>query len=284
MIEFKGKIISTTALAAILAGGIGSVGANPCKPAAGLRNAGLATECVVPRLVAAARKTNPCAAKKHGNSCAAAKKTCNPCAAKKTFNPSAAKKTGNPCSAVKKVCKAANPCAAKRKEPPELTDAEARNAYNCVSPHMAKAYRKSLHPAAVGYRTWRRFSSVPYPAEAHGTRFMNNYANQTARVEYGKFEKGATMPSGSVLAKDSFIVGDHGNISVGPLYLMSKGQTASNTAMRDWKYTMIMPGGDVREDADTQKFCHACHRRAGAQDDNMMFLPLPFRVSAGANK
>ena len=279
---------------------------NPCNPCAA---AGVATECVVPRLVVAAKACNPCAAKKACNPCAAkkgckpcaakkacgacnpcaAKKACNPCAAKKGCNPCAAKKACNPCAAKKgcNPCAASNPCnpcAAGGKVPPELSDGEAVAAYDCVSPHMAKAYKKSCHPAAVAYRKWRRFSRVSYPAEAHGVRFMNNYANETARGEYGKWEAAGDMPSGSVLAKDSFIVGDDGRISVGPLFLMEKGAAGSNPARRGWRYTMIMPAGEVRRDAGLQKFCGDCHRRAGAEDDHLMFLPLPFRVTTGDSK
>ncbi|MFP6748548.1 MAG: hypothetical protein VCD66_13235 [Alphaproteobacteria bacterium] len=42
-----------------------------------------------------------------------------------------------------------------------------------------------------------------------------------------------------------------------------------------------MPSGAMRQDAATQKFCNDCHRRAGAADDNLMFLPLPFRAKTG---
>ena len=162
-----------------------------------------------------------------------------------------------------------------------MSQAEAVAAYDCVSPHMAKAYGKSCHPVAASYTHWRRFSKVAYPAEAHGVRFMNNYANDVAAGEYGRYEKAAAMPSGSVLAKDSFIVGGDGRISVGPLFLMHKGAAGSNAAMRDWRYTMIMPSGAVRVDAATQAFCNKCHQRAGAEDDNLMFRPLPYRVTAG---
>ena len=159
--------------------------------------------------------------------------------------------------------------------------AEAVAAYDCVAPYLAKAYAKSCRPAARSYPSWRRFSKLSYPAEAHGVRFMNNYANETARDDYGKWEAAGAMPAGSVLAKDSFIVGENGAIAIGPLFLMSKGPAGSNAARRDWTYTMVMPDGSVRDDAGTQKFCNDCHRRAGADDDNLMFLPLPYRVTTG---
>jgi len=181
---------------------------------------------------------------------------------------------------VKKACNPCNPCAAGTAAPPELTVAEAVAAYECVSPHLAKEYRKSSHPAAIDYRNWKRFSRISYPADAHGTRFMNNYANDVASADYGKWEAAETMPFGSVLAKDSFIVGTDGRISVGPLFVMAKKETGSDPSTRDWQYTMVMPMGDVRQDAALQKFCNDCHYKAGAEDDNLMYLPLPFRVSS----
>ena len=229
---------------------------NACNPCATV-----ATDCVIPRLAAEYRDGNPCAAKK----------SCNPC------KPCGANKACIPCAANT----ACNPCAAGMKEPPQLSDAEAVGGYDCVSPYMAKAYSNSGHPAAAAYRGWSRFSRVSYPAEAHGVRFMNNYSNEAASIDYAKWEAAGDMPAGSILAKDSFIVGEDGRISVGPLFLMTKGVAGSSATMRDWQYTMIMPGGNIRQDAAIQKFCNDCHRRAGAEDDYLMFLPLPFRVTRG---
>ncbi|MBL4665826.1 MAG: cytochrome P460 family protein [Sneathiella sp.] len=144
---------------------------------------------------------------------------------------------------------------------------------------MAQAYHKSGHSAVVDYQKWKRFSKISYPADAHGTRFMNNYANDVAAADYGKWEAAGTMPEGSVIAKDSFIVTDDGKIQVGPLFFMEKGAVGSNAATRDWQYTKITPTGIVQRDAALQKFCNDCHNRAGAEDDNLMFLPLPFRIS-----
>lgn len=298
MLKIKLRMISTTALAVVMTAsffpsGIGKAGqpgqafamvanacqpnpcavkkaCNPCNPAAA---AGVGTECVVPRLVAKSHSENPPAVKRPCS-------PCKPCAAQKSCAPCGAGNSCNPCAA-KKPC---NPCAVSDEEPPNLSDAEAVAAYDCISPYMAKAYRKSCHPAAVAYQKWNRFSRISYPTEAHGVRFMNNYANQAARIDYGKWEAAGDMPGGSVLAKDSFIVGDNGKISVGPLFMMAKGKVGSNTAMRDWQYTMIMPDGAMRQNADIQKFCNDCHSRAGAEDDYLMFVPLPFRIATGTGK
>ncbi len=164
--------------------------------------------------------------------------------------------------------------------PPELTENEAATAYACVAPYLARAYRGSGHAAASAYRGWAKFNRVPYPAEAHGVRFMNNYANPVARDTYARWEGLGSMPIGSVLAKDSFIVSPNGKVSVGPLFVMTKQGARFNVATRDWRYEMIMPDGVVRGDTNLQTFCNNCHRRAGAPDDHLMFLPLPYRVTA----
>lgn len=164
--------------------------------------------------------------------------------------------------------------------PPKLTEAEIVAAYDCVSTYMAVAYARSNHETAAAYRSWTRFSRTAYPAEAHGARFLNNYANEVGRDAYGKFEGVGTMPTGSVLAKDSFIVTPGGAILVGPLYVMEKRTAGFSEAARDWFYQTIKPDGAVRADGEIQKFCNDCHRRAGAVDDHLMFLPLRYRKAS----
>jgi hypothetical protein len=207
----------------------------------------------------------------------AAANPCNPCAATNPCNPCAAAGPCNPCAAANPC----NPCAAADDEeaPPELTEAELIAAYDCVGGYQAAAYARSGREVAAVYRSWTRFSRTAYPAEAHGVRFMNNYANGVARETYGRFEGQGAMPAGSVLAKDSFVVAPDGPISVGPLFVMEKRPAGSSAASRDWYYEMIMPDGTVRGDAAIQEFCNGCHRRAGAADDYLMFLPLPYRVA-----
>ena len=183
------------------------------------------------------------------------------------------------CTVPRLVRRAAANAGAEKQAAPELIEAELVAAYDCVSPDMAEAYARSSHAAAAAYRSWTRFSRTAYPTEAHGVRFMNNYANDIGDDAYGKFEGVGTMPTGSVLAKDSFIVAPDGVISVAPLFVMEKRTAGFSEAARDWFYEMIMPDGAVRADAGIQKFCNGCHRRAGAVDDHLMFLPLPYRIT-----
>jgi LysM repeat protein len=107
---------------------VGANPCNPCNPCAAESMAG-GTDCVVPRLQAAAAQ-NPCAAAKAANPC----NPCNPCAAK---NPCAAANPCNPC----------NPCAPA--EAVELTPAEARAAYECIKGVMKAAYTGSMKQAAA---------------------------------------------------------------------------------------------------------------------------------------
>ncbi len=181
---------------------------NPCNPCAA-RNP--CNPC------AAKNPCNPCAAKNPCNPCAA-KNPCNPCAARNPCNPCAAKNPCNPCAA-KNPCNPCNPCAAAADI--ELTTAEAVSAYGCLSKGMQAGYNKSGDKYAAAYSTWKIYNTRPYTSATHGGRFVNNYANAKAKA-YGRYEKAGKMPSGAVLAKDSFAVRPNGRTAAGPLFLMEK--------------------------------------------------------------
>ena len=220
----------------------------------------------MPRLVKAAL-SNPCAAKKMGGSC----NPCNPCAATKPCNPCA---VANPC----KPCAATNPCnPCGAGEAPELTDAEADAAYACLDPELRNAREKSGLPVATAFRSWQRYSSSAYQSDAHGMRYVHNYANDKAR-DYGLYEDAGTMPEGSIAAKDSFVLSMDGKVGVGPLFIMEKGAAGSSPVARDWTYAMIMPNGAVQDSRAIQTFCNDCHQASGAEDDYLMFLPDEYRV------
>lgn len=258
--------------------------ANPCNPcAAGTQAAASASQCVVPRLAkAAANPCNPCAAKNPCNPCAA--NACNPCAAKNPCNPCAAANPCNPCAAANPCnpCAAnpCNPCAAGAEV--ELTNAEAADAYDCLTGQMRAAYAKSGDATATSFGSWRRYSKVAYQSSTHGGRFVQNYANATARA-YGAFEKSGVMPAGSILAKDSFGVNGKGKVAVGPMFLMEKMPAGFNAASGNWKYTMIMPNGAVFGETNGKnsagmQFCIECHAAVAEDQDHMMFLPEEYRT------
>jgi len=249
-------------------------GCNPCaakkacNPCAAKKGCGACNPCAAKKMVCGA--CNPCAAK------CAAKKACNPCAAKKSC---AAANPCNPCAAANPCnpCGGGNPCAV---EPPILTNAESAAVYDCLKDDIHQAYSKSCHPVAQAFRSWTRFSISPYPAEAHGPRYLLNYANGIAAPHYKNYEDMEKMPVGSIVAKEGFLQKHDGSNGVGPLFIMEKKQQGGLPNAGGWIYTMIMPNGLVRADKALQTFCNDCHIHAGDDDDFMMFMPDEFRVGA----
>lgn len=277
---------------------------NPCNPCGG---GGLATSarCDVPRLVQAAL-CNPCAAKKACGACnpCAAKKgcgACNPCAAKKACgacNPCAAKKgcgACNPCAA-KKACSPCNPCAAKSAcgacnpcgpcgagEAVELTAAEAKSVYECLTQEMAGGYAKSGMAMAANYTGWQNYSTQPYVSDTHGARYVNNYANAQG-ADYKKYEDAGPMPVGAIMAKDSFMALPNGKVAAGPLFLMEKMPAGFYEASGNWRYTMIMPDGSLfgatkGKNSVQMQFCIECHAAVAEDQDHLFFLPEEYRVN-----
>jgi len=220
--------------------------------------------CVIPRLRKAALP-NPCAAKGQRNPCAGK----NPCKGKGKCNPCATKTPCNPC----------NPCAAAK--PVELTDAEARQAYECIQETLYGAYAKSGLKVASAYPKWTRYSRIAYQSSTHGGRFVQNYANAVAG-NYGRYEKAGKMAVGAYLAKDSFSVSADGEVGVGPLFIMRKMDAGWNPASGDWKYTMVLPTGAIfgetkGKNAANMKFCAECHMAVVEEQDSMFFLPADYR-------
>jgi len=252
----------------------------------------LATISEVPQARAAQQVAqkgcNPCAAKRGCNPCAA-RKACNPRAAKRGCNPCAAKRACNPCAA-KKGCGPCGPCGAKRACGPcgsaaevTLTTAEANAVYDCLKGEMKTAYAKSGNLWAKWYAQWAKFSTQPYASATHGSRFVHNYASKKAAGPYGKFEKVGTMTRGGVLAKDSFTVTPDGKVSVGPLFLMEKMNAGFMKASNDWRYTLIMPNGQVvgttrGKGSKNVQFCISCHQAVAEEQDAMLLIPEEYRA------
>ena len=248
---------------------------NPCNPCAAKNPC---NPC------AAKNPCNPCAAKNPCNPCAA-KNPCNPCAAKNPCNPCAAKNPCNPCAA-KNPC---NPCAAKNPcnpcagaEVAEISPAEAKVAYECLVGEMKAAYAKAGLAMVKDYTRLTSVNTAPYQSATHGSRYVNNYANNRAAYLYVKFEDSGKMPAGAVLAKDSFALHADGRVGVGPLFIMEKMNAGFSAESGDWRYSMVMPDGakfgeTKGKNAAGVKFCAECH--VGAADtDGMFFLPEEYRA------
>jgi len=275
--------LADMAFAAVPSSSSASGGVNPVAVARGQQpNAPAAPERNTPLQLAAC---NPCAARKKGcgacNPCAAKKacSPCNPCAAKKACspcNPCAAKKASSPCG----PCNPCNPCGAGAVA--ELTAAEARNGYDCLIKDLAAGYAKSGLPVAGHYRGWKNFANQPYVSDTHGGRYVNNYGNSLA-ASYGRYEEAGRMPVGAMLAKDSFAAKGNGKLAAGPLFLMEKMAAGFNKDSGNWRYTMVLPSGQVfgtTNGAGSAKmqFCYECHMSVAEEQDSLMFLPDEYRA------
>jgi hypothetical protein len=163
----------------------------------------------------------------------------------------------------------------------DLTDDEARAAHDCARKAMAAGYAKSGDANALAYNDWTVYSTAPYTSATHGNRYVNNFANPTG-AEYGKFEQGIRLPVGSVLVKDSFVVNAKGQVVFGVLSLMEKMQAGFNAEFSDWRYTMILPTGEVvgtTGGAGSEKvaFCAGCHVAVDESQGSLYFVPRKFR-------
>lgn len=171
----------------------------------------------------------------------------------------------------------------KVQNPADLTASDALVVYDRLADRMSAGYRLSRDPAAEGYRRWRRYNRAPFRSATHGERYVNVYANATAR-DHGIFEETGPLPEGAIVVKDSFAVTQGGDVFAGALSIMEKLEEGSNPKSRDWRYAMILPDGSYfgvsdGDNSDKVGFCAACHELAGAQNDYLYAIPDEHRVS-----
>lgn len=156
--------------------------------------------------------------------------------------------------------------------------------YDCLLDELKTSYAKSGDEYAKAYTSWRRYSTRPFISGTHGGRYVQNYANETAKA-YALYENAGEMPAGSVLAKPSFSVSSKtGKASLGPLFLMEKMEDGWYPKSDDWRYSMIMPNGQIvgatkGKGAENVEFCIQCHKIGTPKNvDSMMFVPKDLRV------
>ena len=167
-------------------------------------------------------------------------------------------------------------------DPGSLSGARAEGVYRAIRDAMRRDYALSGDPVTLAYQGWRRFSAHPYRSAVHGERFVNNYANEAAK-RYGRFEKAGQMPVGAIVAKDSFIVTESGNVMTGPLFMMEKKPKGFDPNAGDWLFLMIRPDGTLagetwNRNTESVGFCIKCHNTAPPAQDHLFFMPREFRV------
>lgn len=153
----------------------------------------------------------------------------------------------------------------------ELSHAEAAEVYACLAEEMAAGYRsgpKRWIPEAYvdDYRDWRAASTAPAAPGFHGGRFLMTWVNPVGYDDYVEFRaEGAEMPSGTVIAKESFTVGEDGAAAAGPLFIMEKAAEGASPESGDWYYMMVSASG-VPQAVDVMTACHECHASFEASD------------------
>jgi hypothetical protein len=163
----------------------------------------------------------------------------------------------------------------------EIEPAEAAAAYDCLIDQLLAGYAKSGNPTATAYTGWRRYNTVPYQSATHGGRYVSNYANPAASA-YGAFEDVGVLPQGSIIAKDSFAVMCNGHIAAGTLFLMEKMAAGWHPESGDWRYTLIMPDGNLIGETHGKGsanvgFCIECHV-VMEDTDSLWLMPEEVRV------
>lgn len=153
--------------------------------------------------------------------------------------------------------------------PRDLPFEDAQTMYEALLPHMVEGYAKSGLPD-MDYRAFRRLNSHPYLSEQHGARFVNVYVNDRAR-DFFTAGRDNPLPEGAKVIKDSISAVESGGIARGPLLIMEKMAKGFAPEFGDWRYTMVMPNGEVfgttgGEGNAAVKFCAECHIQAAGRD------------------
>ena len=168
------------------------------------------------------------------------------------------------------------------KRPARLAPDTAEEIYQTLIDQLVSGYAPSDDPVAGTYRSWQRYNSAPYLSATHGNLYINNSVNEAGRA-YGEYENAGTLPEGSIIAKDSFMVARDGEVRPGPLFVMEKMPKGFNYVSGDWRYTQIMPDGEFFGETNGRGservgFCIGCHL-AVEQQDHLFFIPGPYRVA-----
>ena len=161
-----------------------------------------------------------------------------------------------------------------------LESEQAETLYQKNKAQLTSSYSRSGDKIARDYTKWRRANTAPYPSFSHGRRFLNNYLNSKAKA-YLNYKNAGKLPTGAVIAKDSFAVAKNGKIIAGPLFLMEKMPPGFNYVSGNWRFTTIAPDGTMvgqtnGTNSDGMKFCITCHL-AAEKHDHLFFFPKEYR-------
>lgn len=131
--------------------------------------------------------------------------------------------------------------------------------YDCVRDELLESYQSGDNEVAAVYRDWGQAQTGPAAPGFHGGRFLNTFVNEVGFDAYTRYEEDDEtfeMPVGSVIAKESYTLRE-GAPRRGPLFIMTRGETADYPDTDGWIYSAVQPNGDPM--GISQSFCHDCH-------------------------
>lgn len=155
-------------------------------------------------------------------------------------------------------------------ESPELSAEEAERIYSELKEAMREGYLLARYTLEAKYQSWPRYSKAPYLSQAHGNRYLNNYAN-SKEFDFASPKPGIAYPAGTLLAKDSFTVTQNGKVFPGSLFIMEKLSSGRSPETADWRYLAIHPDGSIEGDTvgelpEGVVYCHQCHQQRAEFD------------------
>ena len=146
----------------------------------------------------------------------------------------------------------------------DLEDAEVQTLYDCILDKMRSGYG-AAGGVASEYTGWQAAATLPAAPGPHGKRFLMTFVNETGFAEYVKYsDERGPMPTGTLIAKESFSVSKKGKVKVGPLFIMEKVAAGNADEFGNWVYSAYQPKGKAMK--IKQKFCHGCHGAFEDQD------------------
>lgn len=147
--------------------------------------------------------------------------------------------------------------------PYDLTHRQAAAVHDCLKDDLYAGYQqgeKRWIPEEFvrDYRDWSAASTAPANPGFHSARFLFTYVNDAGFDAYTKYEEDPEIPAGTVIAKESFTVGDDGSARRGPLFLMEKVGAGVSPETNDWYYMVVSETG-APQAVNVEAACSACH-------------------------
>lgn len=153
----------------------------------------------------------------------------------------------------------------------ELTYEEAAAIYACNQDELLAGYQigdKRWVPADFvnDYRDWTSASTLPANPGFHGERYLLTFVNETGAAEYLRYaDERGPMPTGTVIAKESFGIAEDGTFEPGPLFFMQKAEPGASPRTSDWYYMAVAANGTPMG-VNVFTACNECHANFAESD------------------